>query len=1294
MGIVDRNKKKALGKLKTARKGGPLATLRQLATGIIELPRIATDTAAGGLAALEKLSPSNDIARPDFADTRAMRRAVEGPLPPDERPLAPRPLNTSPLARTARMGTRRSYGAAGNAALGVKEMGDKLTRLGEGLTGAGAPDGLEERIARSPLSAPITIAESLFNDLPSVGGDVSSPEHSEMDTLRRSITGPSDIKDADMLPPSKAIAEAAVGPVASTGDEMDTLLAVGAFSLASAFLPGVIGRLKIGGKALPKLDAVEDAHPDTLGFSNRIDLARTYDDVHAGLLRASARAGMDAAAIQRVKDKFDLHTRAAASALGDSAIENGRLTTGTLGFNVGTSLAQLSKADAPHVRRYLELHDAVDDLGIPRDLRVNTQNVKSLRQYQNRLNAAIQKGMQSVTRRRSDVRGITEQGALTEINALEAAHPELRGIRQAYKENLKELRRFTNQGEYATLSSRDKLLLDVTRPNEVPFAKGERVTGDAVTRGSPFADLADVMRKHIRDRLDNEAKGTYIDELRRVNPRFAVRVNKRQREDNPHWERTMVKVYRRGKAEYYTTDPLVADVMRFDPYHMTSIDPGVTTRRIFEMTTTGALAPWFAVTSAIRSYRIGKMTAPDGMRSPTIAGTVMAIPHVLRPQLAKAIGESLHRGSNGWLSKVFGSANMDAVALNLTRYHDRSLFAQLEQHGNVNSSILARQTEEATSRLRKFAKADNSVFGKMINGYVALLDSIHSAPMVSFVRRNEAKHGLERSLLEARHMTGDPRMGGGFYTGRSLGTGRMIRSNRTGEDGIRGKIADSVTHTYGATHELGRRYVPWYNYTVQGMKRLGQAYLENPQRFVTRAWMYGAMPAAGLYFYNRALDKEWGKDPTGQSYSEYNMRGRSMWSQMMYDYVAIPGQPADQGVEIPRFHEMSMIQTMMQVALDHLLRESPFTQEEDFLSAAKNWLGVVLAPPMPPIMSLGLGIAGMNAPQSAFGGGDAYAPEREPFVNDQWPVSLETISRALGGGLASVVGDAVTAYTHDQNGVLSGINSALKEGGKSIVARSPIVRDMLGARFPRSSDTQVARRAFANEDLINNLGAYYKKWDLHEGEINTDPASKAGEAAVEKRIGDLGVVPITAAGAQVPDPTNPLYMMAIKQVYDEFQTDTSGEMQGWKTLWRRHGDLTALIKLMRGIDAGNLSSWQKEVTAGKNKELIDYAKSHNVDYTDPIAMRNWMVGERGRLQLEMNKYVEEAESHITDAVKAFKEKNMYNLDPREGGFSPAQLNLFLALHLLNKRRAEAGQPPIDPMSLPDKVKLKDLKPYG
>jgi hypothetical protein len=631
----------------------------------------------------------------------------------------------------------------------------------------------------------------------------------------------------------------------------------------------------------------------------------------------------------------------------------------------------------------------------------------------------------------------------------------------------------------------------------------------------------------------------------------------------------------------------------------------------------------------IRSL-IAKLTTSQGYKSPSSLGTLAAIPQQLYPQMARSVALSLDRGSAGWLGNLLGSSNMQSMSLKLAKVYDESLFAQLRSVGTHQGSIMQQQTT-ANNRLTQAIREASPRARGVLQGYRALLGSVHNAHAYNFVRKNYKKGGRTQSLgevaAEARHLTGDPSVGGQFRTGGTMGRPISFEGDTRAS-----RIGGSVAKAYGYTTELGREMVPWFNYTQQGMKRIGEAYLKDPAKFTGRMWLYTLMPAAGTYLYTRGL----GNDPNGRSYSDYMMNGRSEYQKTMNFYIPIPGLPAEQGIEFPRYHEVSIGGRMMEEALNHLYKSNIFSQSEDFDAAARSFLNVAVLPPMPPLGNVPRTVAGMSPAETAFSSG-GYMRRSEPF--DQtggFPASVEMTARALGGGIAEYIGLGYAGFSQSHDNALVTLKNVLKEIGKREIQKTPLLRNAAGLPQPATGNTRVVEELFAKQRAIGDLVKYIQKWGEAEegmrGDINTDPKSYQGGLLATDKLGKP--VPSQSAGIDQPPPTNPLYSLFADQVYQTAKKDvlfdklavnsvvhtipgvnkgrvamsegyTGAPTQGIgiPSLWARYGDASEQLRRLKNINAANHATWQMQLE--KRPEQMQYLKENKVDYKDPVAVRNF-----------------------------------------------------------------------------------------
>ena len=1002
--------------------------------------------------------------------------------------------------------------------------------------------------------------------------------------------------------------------------------------LVGAVLSGLMFKKFYTGKGIPNARPVENAAPGTMAISKRSDLARVYDDVNASLRRIGKRAGIDKEVVDRLMQRFRIQTRNGGRALADSAVMEGRMETPSFVFRAPVSLKAMAEASTPQTDEYLKLLAQRDALIAERNIKVG----KAIESKQLDPSAPTR----PVYNVRRDVEAVTGQeikAVEQQIKDIEAAVPGIDKMAQANQAWNKEMTRFREAGEYGTVT---KAEADATRMSHTNSLAGE---GEGA-----IAAKANDAKKLIKERLDNEAVGMYIDETRKVDPSLFVRTTKEEIEKNG-WQANSVMFKRKGEPEYYTTDPHIASVLRTDHHIITGWSGNTLymTKRILEETSTGNLAPNFAVTSALRSYWIAKFTTELGYRAPTAIGSVMAIPQQLVPQLAKAISNGLDRGSAGMLKEMFetgaagqfiGSGWMDGLSRRLAVAAEESVYFQLKSAGSHKGSILVQQNQaEATQAVENYI---NSAAGKsnlaagfnhFWNGWKATIDAVHSAPAFNFVKRNTDKEDLPFLAERARRLTGDPRGGGEmFESGRRAGKEIAFES---GKKGLTDSMANALVKGYGYTLDAAREAIPWFNPTLQGVKRIGEAWAHNPIRFGRSLAMYAMAPQAGLFYYAKSLDSptpdgKLGGDPNGRSYVDYMVSGRNATNKQMNFYIPLPGLPVERGIEFTFFHELNPFRVMTMIALHHMMggnvsqedfaRSQPFlpadhithrrSLKEDLYKAAHSFLETAGTPPMPPLVNFALGTLGIRGPQGIFGG-EAFTPKADPYnQNGGLGTSLEIMSRSVLSGVAEAMGQFY-ANTINSTGSLIGMAPVhgLQGFGATFVKKTPLLRDITDIRPDRSNNTELTKEVFEHQKDFNELARFYKKWTLKDGAIGTTPASTGGEIAVTE---ELGLKRLNAGnpGLQQPDPDNPMYIQFMSKFYERFMKESPNMVKGedaggvaFKSMFRNYGRATQKVERLKDVNYGTYERWQNEMEPEAKAEL----ELNGIDTTDRQAVVNF-----------------------------------------------------------------------------------------
>lgn len=1115
---------------------------------------------------------------------------------------------------SARRQTRNWFGAA-------EEPPDVFSRMGR-TTGESIVPGGPNAKALSAISAAVQnpVNELRHQFKSSALTDFEVPP----DWIKGGFVSPAMAAPNQFDAPSAnhTVVETVGGPKKVSKAEYAT---VGAIVLATAGMvlgPRIYRRFATGD--LPRMRPVADAPAGTVAISKPGDLALTHHDANAGAMRLLRRTGIDPVAAREVDTTMRIQTRATANAMADSAINAGRMETPAFTFQSRTPLANLSPLESQPVRDYLHIMDTLDDL--------RQRSIQLLNHRQTRNVVPV-------------VRGHTIQSAGAVRRALEQSNPEVVQIAREYWDITRNLRNYESAGEYATVSRSRNAQLKRERAHEVPMHP--RQIGDDFERGSATEALADDMRNRIRARLENEAKGMYIDRARAEMPNLFTRVTSEQLRDNPRWRRNAVEIFRRGEREIYIAEPFLADVLRMDPYYITSGIGNLfyMTKRALEVTTTGELAPWFAATSPLRSHQIGKFAEVEG-NTPTLAGTFLAVPRQLGPQLANTrfvqhVAQRLNQGSGGWLGQVFGQQNVQALSARLAHAYDNSLYAQLQTVGGGRGSILQQQTT-ANNRLTRAIRRANGPARQFLEAYRSLLNAAHNAAAFDYYRRNQPGfrswsqramgkpsrargNNVSRSELAAdtRNLTGDPRIGGEYYTTIPGAKGGHATPIRFVDDTSR------VSHTlgqlargHGALTEIGRTAIPWYNATVQGMRRIGEAYLENPSKFTARTWLYYIAPTASLYLGVKSL----GNDPNGVNYLDYMMNGRSEYNKTMNWYIPIPGRPVEEGIEFPAFHELTIAKRMTDVAMDHAFGSPMLDQGDDMAKAAKS-VADVLWPAWPPIAGMVAAHLGSTPPTGPFGG-EPYRPQSDPF--DQtggMSKGAELYARSFAPGLADILGSSYAAATQTPDGYVQKIWNGARAGLRRVVEKAPVVRNILGITPARTGNTDVMEELFSKSKEITQLDRFFKQWTDQEGLIGREkPRSRGGEEIATDLFGPK--IPRQSAGINQPPPTNPLYKMFMVELHDTFVRDTPNRGGiGFQSMWDRFRMASENLRRLRKVNEGNQVTWERQLD--ERPEIVKYLKDNNVNYRDVKTVRNFFEKQRQDIARVMLSKIREVEAKFS-----------------------------------------------------------------
>ena len=413
--------------------------------------------------------------------------------------------------------------------------------------------------------------------------------------------------------------------------------------------------------------------------------------------------------------------------------------------------------------------------------------------------------------------------------------------------------------------------------------------------------------------------------------------------------------------------------------------------------------------------------------------------------------------------------------------------------------------------------------------------------------------------------------------------------------------------------------------------------------------MYAGAPAAFEYLY--ALNN--GNDPNGVPYVDHLMNRRTMYNRQMNWYIPKIGEPAENGWEIPHFHELAPFRRLTSIAMDQMLRTQKHrfdpTLQDELWRAMWAFVDTAIVPPMPPIMAAGFASQGMNPPQGIWGG-EAYKTRNDPF--DQtggMPSSIETMARTLTGGIGHTLGQMYAAYSQTPEGFWNALHNSAAAGIRVNVQKTPILRDVTGIYPPLSGNTALAKETFEKQQSINRLTKFIEDWSLGgktrgPGEVSIEPASKGGGQVMDwlHQIPTLfsrgQITSSQSPGLAQPPPTNPLYNQFLEEVRARFRKESplpnrQGEDEGgigFKSMWRDYGNSTKMLTRLRNINEGNNITWQQELD--RNPEAKQDLTNAGIDTTNIRQVRNFYERKRYESLRTINYTIRAVEYDLTQQL--------------------------------------------------------------
>jgi len=1020
------------------------------------------------------------------------------------------------------------------------------------------------------------------------------------------------------------------------------LPAMGIMAGASIITPVVVNKMRLrkAGRQ-PKLTDVIKLDPygplRLKTFETAGDLFKTYAvDEKTVLSSFARRAGVpDPDIIERL---IDNDTQMSAVMRINEAMRTGKLRTVGGNYSVNVTPDQLfdqvdrlpavQKLDADRYVKYKNLTDVLHQ-NI-----TNNVNVRKSQRLLRQANAAIFQ--------------------------IEQRFPEVKQISKIYQDNTAAVRNYIAQGNGAMLSASELQRLGIERPNYVPISRRALNPQESLARrladaaldtrrdelfkmpeitdladldntSNAFEALKDYTRSALHSKMENDVRQAYVQAMRQSQwgGETMRPISKKER---GKFKDRQVEFYEGGKKRVYLSSKLQSELLKFDPY-VAKFPNMYSMKRLFEQGTTGPLSLTFAPMTMLRDSLAGWVFLPRNMKGANPYDVIAAVPKQIWAKTQLAAIDVLRSNMN---IPFLDQQQKSILATQISNSYMNSLYHLANASGGTDASLMRTNIENARGIFSEIARSSTDAVEKipgmktmghpvraLIHGFRNVFDAIQESPrFATFTKNVKAGANPEDVVREVKKLTGDTTRSGRVYS---------PQGKRIDADAIN-KGMKSVAPVVGKGIEFLRETTPYFNPMVQGTRRMGNAFIDDPIKTNLRAWTGLGLPAMVIMGWNEML---------GEEYNRFAFEERSSRDQAMNLYIGVPGKRPEEGIQIPIPHELLLFNSPWTTALYSMMNGG---DTEDVRNMMMHIAGTSLDNSamvgFPQPGTLMFSAAGQKAPESInpFTWGDDVYQLREDNVG-LLPQNVEATVRSMFGAISDTALVSAAAMWE------GGPEAFLDEFGNSLTKRTPIVRDLAGTRTPVTNYTPISHEKQAKVDALREFVDMYNEHFDREGRLakRALPSTKGiiEDDRDESSIYRLGPLPM-------PTPTNP-----IVQEYGELiKSVLNGNSEGWDGLVDREMNLRKQIRLLKSYSAGRkdaFKEWQKTYegadaelqTAGDKPslDLIERAKAdrlvktHDLDLSkrdDVLSLIGILERERLMLLKEQMKLVDLVEDKMTE----------------------------------------------------------------
>ena len=1007
--------------------------------------------------------------------------------------------------------------------------------------------------------------------------------------------------------------------------------------------------------------------------------------------------GIDPYAADAARWKWRVQTGSGAQNLVHRAIMEGKITTDDFRFDVAVPMAKLQEfaKASPMFPEYLKM-------------KMITEHLTNNKTARDKLPTTTRNPTEKFPDTVDDNFGrtFTLSDAQSRVRRLETDYPDFKTQYGHYQDNLAATRDFisdknTNWVEHPTALNAQAIKMP-TAPIFSHKANPKDFLDMVTTGQNPLSVAETAMRKAMANQMKFDAEQHYINNVASRNafvPVSASWVRNQGAEARANGA-ILTRKYG-GETTHWVADPLLVSMMNADHVPVTGLGSwAMTSKNLFQSTTTGLFAPWFAPTGGVRAMEQGWTNAPSGVkdaqgRTRVAAGpyaTLAAIPAQIVPRalhkLAPTAAWFENRIQNSDLGKLIDPAHHNIMSRAMEKAYQDSFYKRmldngaysgttLQQDRVIHSNVTKAMLDNPDPKMGPIYDLMNSSFGHWMKfawgGVEATgrgvknvgkaanesLRAVQEAPNFGWAYKvGKTADELNRPTVNGRKMsdaelaarmrnyTGDPSTRGFIYS-ENQQTGKQETLRYQPKNKFDELRADAYTKIAQGAHGA-RMSTPWAGVLIQSPASTLRAMRDNPVRANLAFGISHVLPETAAYFWNMHQteeDKERAKQEGRMPYDylDYYLHQRSENNLMNNTWFApTDGKRPEEGLEFKHYQEGILQRYMTRAWWQQYFGINMHNMKEDLAAATWGFLGGAIIPPQPSWYNAMLGTQGAVSPQGWLGG------IQKRRVNQYITLGggespLELTARAIIPSLSDL---GITAYTAGSSAPTWGEvpKAAAQAVGERMLERTFGVGDILGFKPQRAGSSDVTEELWRKRHSIEDLLYRWNVWDTGGGAVKQKPASAAGGAYSTPFLPDkppMDKDKIPNPGQNQPDPPNPLYKMMMGELEKTFGRDDPGKGGiGWKSMWKDYMKYGSLVARMKTVNRGDEGQWIQSHNDPNNKgalgETPAFLLDHGVDPTNFRQIRDFYAAQHYQVANTMMKTIKATEQRI-NAMPAIRD---------------------------------------------------------